>query len=183
MRDYNPEEIRKIFLWRNTKHEDPQGLRAARKQAEILGKIEGEEIRQRNHSGKKGANKIMNIKSERQKPLIRILAILTLFIAGMTLILPAEADAWSRPSRPKQVRNLTAKAVSTNSIKIRFKKVKNAKGYKIYQATKRYYYKVRAYKTYKNGKKAKYVYGKYNTKKSVITKKDPSNKQRKSKES
>lgn len=48
---------------------------------------------------------------------------------------------------------------------------------------KRYYYKVRAYKTYKNGKKTKYVYGKYSTKKSVITKKDPSNKQRKSKES
>lgn len=130
-----------------------------------------------------------------------VLALMTVVTVGATMMLPAEASAASKPSKPKQVKSLTIKATGTNSIKISFKKVAKAKGYKIYQATKkngkykkvktikqkkakritytkkklktgkRYYYKVRAYKTYKKGKKTKYVYGKYSVKKSAKTKK------------
>lgn len=130
------------------------------------------------------------------------LALMTVATVGVTMMLPAEADAASRPAKPKQVKSLTVKVVGTNSIKISFKKVAKAKGYKIYQATKkngkykkvktikqkkakritytkkklksgkRYYYKVRAYKTYKKGKKTRYVYGKYSVKKSAVTKKN-----------
>ncbi len=129
------------------------------------------------------------------------LVFLLMAAVGIALLFPMEANAASKPKKPAQVKGLTAKAKGTSSIAIKFRPAKGAKGYKIYQATskdgkyklvktlkgnkrtshtktklksgKRYYYKARAYKAYKKGKKTLCVYGKYSAKKSAVTKKAP----------
>lgn len=127
------------------------------------------------------------------------ISLLVAFLIGTAMLLPAEANAASKPKKPAQVKGLTVKAKSSSSVTIQFKKARGAKGYKVYQSTskngkykmvktlkgskntkytksklkagKRYYYKVRAYKTYKKGKKTLCAYGKYSAKKSAVTKK------------
>lgn len=137
-----------------------------------------------------------------KKTFVMIISLIAVFAVGATMLLPAEASAASKPKKPAQVKGLVVKAKSSTSVTIKFKKVKGAKGYKVYQSTskngkykrvrtlkgnknvrftktklksgKRYYYKVRAYKIYKRGKKKLYVYGKYSAKKSAVTKKSSS---------
>lgn len=134
--------------------------------------------------------------------LIMIVSLMAVFFVGATMLLPAEASAASKPKKPAQVKSLVVKAKSSTSVTIKFKKVKGAKGYKVYQSTskngkykrvktlkgnknvsftktklksgKRYYYQVRAYKTYKKGTKTLYVHGKRSAKKSAVTKKSSS---------
>lgn len=128
-----------------------------------------------------------------------MLMFLLIAAVGTTLLFPTEANAASKPKKPGQVKQLTVKAKGATSLKIQFKAAKGAKGYKIYQSTskngkyklvktlkggkkasytktklksgKRYYYKVRAYKTYKKGQKTLCVYGKHSGRKSAVTKK------------
>lgn len=128
-----------------------------------------------------------------------VLMFLLIAAVGITSLFPMEANAASEPKKPGQVKRLTVKAKNATSLTIQFKAVKGAKGYKIYQSTskngeyklvktlkggkkvshtktklksgKRYYYKVRAYKTYKKGKKTLRAYGKCSVKKSAMTKK------------
>lgn len=128
-----------------------------------------------------------------------VLMFLLIAAVGITSLFPMEANAASEPKKPGQVKRLTVKVKSATSLTIQFKAVKGAKGYKIYQSTskngeyklvktlkggkkvshtktklksgKRYYYKVRAYKTYKKGKKTLRAYGKCSIKKSAVTKK------------
>ncbi|MCB6993006.1 fibronectin type III domain-containing protein [bacterium 210820-DFI.6.37] len=130
--------------------------------------------------------------TQASKKLVALLAILAL--VG-SLLMPVSTQAISKPT---QVKSLKVTAQTTSSIKVSWKKVKNAKGYQIYRSTskngkyskvktiksgktvswtnkslkagKKYYYKVRAYKTYKKKGKTKYLYGKYSTKKAVSTK-------------
>ena len=106
-----------------------------------------------------------------------VLALLTAFTVGTTMLLPAEVSAASRPG---QVKSLKVSSAGYNSLTVSWKRVKNAKGYQIYRATKkngkykkiktikkpktvswtnkklttgkRYYYKVRAYKGSRKGK-------------------------------
>lgn len=132
-----------------------------------------------------------------RKLTVLAVAILTVLAVGATMLLPAEASAASKVKKPAQVKSLTLKAKSTTSVAVKFKKVTGAKGYKVYRATSangkyklvktlkgvkkvsytdtklradtRYYYKVRAYKTYKSRNKTKMLYGKYSARKSVWT--------------
>lgn len=143
----------------------------------------------------------MEIRKKRELPMM-VLSLMTAFLVGTAMLLPAEVNAASKPKKPAQVKSLTVKAKSSTSVTIKFKKVKGAKGYKVYQSTskngkykrvktlkgnknvsftktklksgKRYYYQVRAYKTYKKGKKTLYVHGKRSAKKSAVTKKSSS---------
>lgn len=114
---------------------------------------------------------------------ILLLSAVLLIIGCMSA--PMAAHAASK--KPGQVKKVTMKAVSCTSVKISWKKVKGAKGYRIYRAAskngkykkikttkgtsytntklssgKRYYYKVRAYSGSKTGK--------YSAAKSAVTK-------------
>ena len=124
---------------------------------------------------------------KKRKGTVAILALFTVLAVGTTMLLPTEVSAASRPAK---VKSLKVTSRSYNSLKVSWKKVKNAKGYQIYRATKkngkykkvktikkaktvswtnkklttgtRYYYKVRAYKGSRKGS--------FSTKKSGIPK-------------
>ena len=124
---------------------------------------------------------------KKRKGTVAILALFTVLAVGTTMLLPTEVSAASRPAK---VKSLKVASRSYNSLKVSWKKVKNAKGYQIYRATKkngkykkvktikkaktvswtnkklttgtRYYYKVRAYKGSRKGS--------FSTKKSGIPK-------------
>ena len=81
---------------------------------------------------------------------VTILTLLTILTVGMTMLLPTEASAASRPAK---VKSLKVARQSYNSLKVSWKKVKSAKGYQIYRATK----KSGKYKKVKTIKKAKTV--------------------------
>ena len=137
---------------------------------------------------------------EQQKKRNRLISLVVSLLMLGTLMVPLNvqvASAASQPAKPKQVKNLVVNVADATSVKIRFGNVKNAKGYQIYQATKkkgnykkikalkqkrvkrlvftkkklkagkRYYYKVRAYKV----RKGKRIYGKFSKVKSVKLKK------------
>lgn len=103
-----------------------------------------------------------------------ILAMLTVFTMGTTMLMPQEASAASKPG---QVKGLKVSSRSYNSLNLSWKKVKGAKNYQVYQATKKsgkykkvkttkatvytktglktgqkYYYKVKAIKGSRSGK-------------------------------
>ena len=81
---------------------------------------------------------------------VTILTLLTILTVGMTMLLPTEASAASRPAK---VKSLKVARQSYNSLKVSWKKVKSAKGYQIYRATK----KSGKYKKVKTIKKAQTV--------------------------
>lgn len=112
----------------------------------------------------------------RRKLATAVLALFTVVTIGTTMILPTQASAASRPAK---VKSLKVSSTGYNSLKVSWKRVKNAKGYQVYRATKkngkykrvktikkgktvswtnkklttgkRYYYKVRAYKGKQKG--------------------------------
>ena len=145
---------------------------------------------------------------EQQKKRNRLISLAVCLLMLATLLMPMNtqvASAVSQPEKPKQIKNLVVNVAGANSVKIRFGNVKKAKGYQIYQATKkkgpykkiktlkqkrlkrlvytkkklkagkRYYYKVRAYKV----RKGKRIYGKFSKVKSVKLKKRKSSKRSK----
>lgn len=106
--------------------------------------------------------------------LTAVIACVTVAVVGMTMLMPTETYAASKPG---QVKSVKVASKSYNSLKITWKKVKGAKGYQVYRATskngrykkvkttksttytnsklttgKKYYYKIRAYKGRKKGK-------------------------------
>lgn len=112
----------------------------------------------------------------RRKLAITILALFTVLSVGTAMLLPAEASAVSRPGK---VKSLKVRSTGYSKLTVSWKRVKNAKGYQIYRATKkngtykkvktiktaktvswtnkklttgkRYYYKVRAYRGSRKG--------------------------------
>lgn len=87
---------------------------------------------------------------KKRKGIVTILTLLTILTVGTTMLLPIEASAASRPAK---VKSLKVASQSYNSLKVSWKKVKTAKGYQIYRATK----KNGKYKKVKTIKKAKTV--------------------------
>ena len=85
---------------------------------------------------------------KKRKGIVTILTLLTILTVGTTMLLPIEASAASRPAK---VKSLKVASQSYNSLKVSWKKVKTAKGYQIYRATK----KNGKYKKVKTIKKAK----------------------------
>ena len=71
---------------------------------------------------------------KKRKGTVAILALFTVLAVGMTMLLPTEVSAASRPAK---VKSLKVASRSYNSLKVSWKKVKNAKGYQIYRATKK----------------------------------------------
>lgn len=85
---------------------------------------------------------------KKRKGTVTILTLLTILTVGTTMLLPIEASAASRPAK---VKSLKVASQSYNSLKVSWKKVKNAKGYQIYRAKKKSgkYKKVKTIKTAK----------------------------------
>ncbi|MBQ4155382.1 MAG: BNR-4 repeat-containing protein, partial [Clostridia bacterium] len=121
--------------------------------------------------------------------------IIALALIGIFTFSPVLANAKVSVKRPARVKSVSAKALSKSTIKISWKKVKGAKGYKIYRSTaknkkfklikttkrtyfknsklksnKKYFYKVKAYKT--KGKKV-YLSKKYSK---IVSAKTPAKK-------
>lgn len=108
----------------------------------------------------------------------RKLSVVIAVLVGFSILMPVEVSAASKvASKPGQVKSLKVSSKSYSSLKISWKKVKGAKGYQVYRASskngkykkvkttrssswtnsklttgKKYYYKVRAYKSRTKGK-------------------------------
>ncbi len=64
-----------------------------------------------------------------------IISLIAVLAVGVTMLLPDEASAASKPKKPDQVKSLTVKAKNSTSATIKLNEVKGAGGYKIYQST------------------------------------------------
>lgn len=71
-------------------------------------------------------------------PSIKIVAVITLRMIGITMILlPQEISAASKVKAPGQVKGLSVKAKGSTQLNMIFKQVRDASGYKIFQATEK----------------------------------------------
>ena len=110
---------------------------------------------------------------------------LTAFVVAFAMVLAGIVmlDPVSAASKPEKVKNLTATAISYNAVKLKWKKAKRAKMYRVYISTggkykykkktrftsctikklkgnKNYWFKVRALRGKKKGEKSKAAYAK-----------------------
>lgn len=124
-----------------------------------------------------------------------LIMVLSLVLVVGIVAEPVQAASIKAPTKVTKVK---IKSIGTTSMKVTWKKVSNAKGYHIYRKTAKskwkkvgtvkgagrlsfssgqlkpntkYYYKVRAYRTYKVKGKTKYKYGKFSKSVTATTKK------------